>query len=310
MNWSLSELESIVYDFVNYNPKRDKALDESRFRPLDVQKEDLMNIQKIDKKKAEEQPLPQMIREYILHDRGNSIFLGDSFANLPSPVGEGQTIKNLFRFSEDDDDGKKLEREKEKEKNEIKIEGKPDKNKKEPKNPEKNDLNMIDIAEIDKIVFEATALKNGKDGRATNRQQFTAGDRNNFTEKEKAERNGVNDPYQDLQKTQLHNSLGETVNPANHSVQYQEEDSYINPSNVSKVNQSGFNDMNLDVLQNVSILQGMSNNNSVDHGKRMNPNDSNPYISKQSQKALLKRGNQHYDNINNSNMLIDGGDGL
>ena len=253
-----------------------------------------------------------MIREYILHDRGNSIFLGDSFANLPSPVGEGQTIKNLFRFNEDDDDGKKLEREKEKEKNEIKIEGKPDKSKKEAKNLEKNDLNMLDIAEIDKIVFEATALKNNKDGRAIKREQFAAGDRNNFTEKEKAERNGVNDPYQDLQKTQLHNSLGETVNPANHSVQYQEEDSYINPSNVSKVNQSGFNDMNLDILlqQNVSILQGASNNNSVDHGKRVDPNDSNPYISKQSQKALLKRGNHHYDNINNSNILVDGGDGL
>ena len=68
--------------------------------------------------------------------------------------------------------------------------------------------------------------------------------------------------------------------------------------------------MNLDVLQNVSILQGMSKNNSVDHGKKVNPNDSNPYISKQSQRVLLRRGNQHYDNINNSNMLIDGGDGL
>ena len=103
-----------------------------------------------------------MIREYILHDRGNSIFLGDSFANLPSPVGEGQTIKNLFRFAEDDDEGKKLEREKEREKNEIKIEGKPEKYKKEAKAPEKShDLNMIDIAEIDKIVFEATVAKNG-----------------------------------------------------------------------------------------------------------------------------------------------------
>ena len=73
-----------------------------------------------------------MIREYILHDRGNSIFLGDSFANLPSPVGEGQTIKNLFKFNEDEDDEKKLQRERDKDrdKNEIKIEGKADK----PKN--------------------------------------------------------------------------------------------------------------------------------------------------------------------------------
>lgn len=42
-----------------------------------------------------------MVREYILHDRGNSIFLGDSFGNLPSPVGESATIKKLFKFDED-----------------------------------------------------------------------------------------------------------------------------------------------------------------------------------------------------------------
>ena len=90
VNWTLSELESIVYDFINFNAKRqNQEFLETALKPLDVQKEDLMKIQKIDKKKAEEQPLPQMIREYILHDRGNSIFLGDSFANLPSPVGEG-----------------------------------------------------------------------------------------------------------------------------------------------------------------------------------------------------------------------------
>ena len=90
VNWTLGELESIVYDFINFNAKRqNQEFLETALKPLDVQKEDLMKIVKIDKKKAEEQPLPQMIREYILHDRGNSIFLGDSFANLPSPVGEG-----------------------------------------------------------------------------------------------------------------------------------------------------------------------------------------------------------------------------
>ena len=78
-----------------------------------------------------------MIREYILHDRGNSIFLGDSFANLPSPVGEGQTIKNLFKVNEDDDDiEKKLEREN-KEKNEIKIEGKNEKSEKKEQSVKK-----------------------------------------------------------------------------------------------------------------------------------------------------------------------------
>ena len=105
----------------------------------DVKKEDLMKIQRLDKKKVEEQPLPQMIREYILHDRGNSIFLGDSFANLPSPVGEGQTIKNLFKFNEDDDEDKrKLDKGKEKEKNEIKIEGK----KEQKTSPKKEQANF------------------------------------------------------------------------------------------------------------------------------------------------------------------------
>ena len=105
-----------------------------------------------------------MIREYILHDRGNSIFLGDSFANLPSPVGEGQTIKNLFRFNEDEDNEKKLEREN-KEKNEIKIEGKPDKggskgnDKKDSKSGGANDIS-IDLEEIDRIVFEQTTNDN------------------------------------------------------------------------------------------------------------------------------------------------------
>jgi hypothetical protein len=100
-----------------------------------------------------------MIREYILHDRGNSIFLGDSFANLPSPIGEGQTIKNLFKFNEDDDNEKKLEREN-KEKNEIKIEGKLDKS---TKGKDKKELKSaahdldIDLAEIDRIVFEKTS---------------------------------------------------------------------------------------------------------------------------------------------------------
>lgn len=106
-----------------------------------------------------------MIREYILHDRGNSIFLGDSFANLPSPVGEGQTIKNFFRFNEDEDNEKKLEREN-KERNEIKIEGKSDKKTKQDAEKEREAKTKqsakkfkIDIDEIDRIVFEQTKKK-------------------------------------------------------------------------------------------------------------------------------------------------------
>jgi hypothetical protein len=83
-----------------------------------------------------------MIREYILHDRGNSIFLGDSFANLPSPVGEGQTVKNFFRFNEEEDNEKKLEKEN-RDRNEIKIEGKSDRKTKEEIEKEKKNTDKL-----------------------------------------------------------------------------------------------------------------------------------------------------------------------
>jgi hypothetical protein len=47
-----------------------------------------------------------MVRDYILHDRGNSLFLSDSFANLPSPVNEGRTIKQLFKNNQDENEMK------------------------------------------------------------------------------------------------------------------------------------------------------------------------------------------------------------
>ncbi len=83
-----------------------------------------------------------MIREYILHDRGNSIFLGDSFANLPSPVGEGQTVKNFFRFNEEEDNEKKLEKEN-RDRNENKIEGKSDRKTKEEIEKEKKNTDKL-----------------------------------------------------------------------------------------------------------------------------------------------------------------------
>ena len=129
-----------------------------------------------------------MIREYILHDRGNSIFLGDSFANLPSPVGEGQTIKNLFKINDDDDDNeKKLEREN-KEKNEIKIEGKADKSEKKEANAKKegaaHDLS-IDLDEIDKIVFQQPKKAKKDEKKHADRQKSL-------------DRMNQHDPYQDV----------------------------------------------------------------------------------------------------------------
>lgn len=100
-----------------------------------------------------------MVREYILHDRGNSIYLGDSFANLPSPVNEGATIKKLFKFNEDDPIEKK--RKNETKNQAIRIEGKKEKNEKKERSPDKipkTDIKMR-LTEIDKIVFEEKKAK-------------------------------------------------------------------------------------------------------------------------------------------------------
>lgn len=64
-----------------------------------MQKEDILKVVKTEKGK--EDMLGQMVRDYILHDRGNSLFLSESFANLPSPVNESQTLKHLFKPLED-----------------------------------------------------------------------------------------------------------------------------------------------------------------------------------------------------------------
>lgn len=79
---------------------------------------------------SKEDNLPQMVRDYILHDRGNSLFLGESFGNLPSPVAESPTIKKLFKFNDDEPMDK---RKKNESKNQaIRIEGKKDKGEDKP----------------------------------------------------------------------------------------------------------------------------------------------------------------------------------
>ena len=95
-----------------------------------------------------------MVRDYILNDRGNSIYLGDSFGNLPSPVNEGATIKKLFKFNEDNPMDKR--RKNETKNQAIRIEGKKEKNEKKEKSPDKLPKAEIKmrITEIDKIVFE------------------------------------------------------------------------------------------------------------------------------------------------------------
>lgn len=122
VKWSLSELENIVYDFINSHDLPKEFLEPVPGKPRsksdltnllkDVSKEDLMKVVHLGKLKegesqdSEVEPLPKLVRDYILHDRGNSLFLGKSFGNLPSPVHESATIKRLFKFNEDEREAK------------------------------------------------------------------------------------------------------------------------------------------------------------------------------------------------------------
>ena len=149
VRWSLSELEDIVFDFINAHNipdefkqglpweaeskkadgKAKKTISFANATPppkkkQDVNKEELMNV----KRGGKDENLPQMVRDYILHDRGNSLFLGDSFGNLPSPVAESLTMKKLFKFEDDDRLNKK--RKNESKNQAIRVEGKKEKGEK------------------------------------------------------------------------------------------------------------------------------------------------------------------------------------
>lgn len=76
---------------------------------------------------------------------------------------------------------------------------------------------------------------------------------------------------------------------------YEEEDSYVNPSNVSKINQSYVYDVNASMVQvNTSVLD---NSVTTDNPK------SSKVVPKKSKQ--INRGN-YYGNINDSNILVDG----
>jgi hypothetical protein len=84
--------------------------------------DDLLKVKKVEKDKVADDVLPKMVRDYIIHDRGNSLFLSESFGNLPSPVHESKTIKNLFKGK--DDDMENNVKKKDSDNKEIKVEGK------------------------------------------------------------------------------------------------------------------------------------------------------------------------------------------
>ena len=92
-----------------------------------------------------------MVRDYILHDRGNSLFLGKSFGNLPSPVHESDTIKRLFKFNEDEKD---LKNRNDSKNQQIRIEGKDSKLSPEKKDVPPNRELKIDLSELNKVVFD------------------------------------------------------------------------------------------------------------------------------------------------------------
>ena len=104
VRWSLSELENIVYDFINSNelPKEfnepipgSKHQQESPFK--DVSKEDLMKVVQVGKSgsSSDKEPLPNLIREYILHDRGNSLFWESLSATCPRQCKRARRSRNF-----------------------------------------------------------------------------------------------------------------------------------------------------------------------------------------------------------------------
>jgi hypothetical protein len=99
--------------------------------------------------------LPAFVRELILQDRGNSLYLSDSFANLPSPVNETQDLKQLFKAKDNEEDLNRNGKRDKKDSNvEIRIEGKEPVGKTEDSIDRKAQAN-IDVKDIEKIVFEA-----------------------------------------------------------------------------------------------------------------------------------------------------------
>ena len=166
VRWSLQELENIVYDFINEQKGLPNEFKSTSQRPLEAKLDDIMKIQKRENDKDE--MLPLFVRELILHDRGNSLYLSDSFANLPSPVNETQNLKQLFKQKDNDEDLNKNGGGRKKDKKdsnvEIRIEGKdlqhssakPEKNSEESFDKKANA--KIDVSDIERIVFSKVNL--------------------------------------------------------------------------------------------------------------------------------------------------------
>lgn len=101
VRWSLQELENIVYDFVNFHIATPSETSNDKAPRLEALKEDVMRVQKRDKQSSD--MLPSVVRELILKDRGYSIYLSESFNQLPSPVSESLQLKKCFKNKDDED---------------------------------------------------------------------------------------------------------------------------------------------------------------------------------------------------------------
>lgn len=156
VRWSLQELENIVYEFINAQQHVPLEFKSTLQRPLEAKIEDIMKIQRRENDKDE--MLPSFVRELILQDRGNSLYLSDSFANLPSPVNETQNLKYLFKPKENEEDLNKNGNQKKPERDsnvQIRIEGKDGPSKRDGSFEEglEKKVANIDVKELEKIVF-------------------------------------------------------------------------------------------------------------------------------------------------------------
>lgn len=157
--------------------------------------------------------LPGFVRELILHDRGNSIYLSDSFANLPSPVNETQNLKQLFKPKENEEDLNRNRKKDKKDSNvEIRIEGKESKEKDKSidESYDKKANANIDVKDIEKIVFQKPVLPGSSENVYSN---IPVGSRSR------------------------HQSNLSAGSSSENQLGYVEEESYVNPPNIDNISE-------------------------------------------------------------------------
>eukprot|EP00347_Sterkiella_histriomuscorum_P009490 403341014 len=271
VRWSLQELENIVYEFLHFNcmPREFNLKD----APLEAKKEDILKVAKqrdIDGESNTSQQLPDMIRDYILHDRGNSLYLGDSFANLPSPVNESSTMKQLFKGKGDQDDEIKAKKKdkgsKDKDNLEIKIEGKE-----LDETSEQKSMVNINVKDIERIVFvnNKQEAQKAKEAYKEEDSYLNPSNASYHTDEDYDQR------IESFNQTAIHNpSNKEQLNQSNLSSSVNRDTIRLNPNDIFIANQSHVNNY----INDQSSIRQSDDSRIYNPAKKVKAMDYNPYI--------------------------------